>query len=383
MVPFRYNVRSLATRKTSSFLTAAVFALLSSLLFFVFSFSGGLKKTILDSATQRNWILLTRGVQWEADSYITLDQYDRLRFNSAIQSENGRPLISRELILGFIAAAENKPGTLSTAIRGVDVQAYSVHPNLRIESGRWPHSSASEIAVGRRLIALFPNLEIGQRIRFGRRVWQIVGVFSDGGSARECEVWTDLKDLQDDSRKGPGCSSIHLVLKHDSEDDLRTSLARDGGLRVDPMSEAEFYSDQASVADRLRTIGLTLGLLLGTGAVFEAMNTMFAAISRRRREIGILRTLGFSRGAVVLSFLAESVTLGLAGAVAGELLSIFVMRLVGLDSRLTTVGAYIFTFRTSFFALAAGLLGGTMSAIIGGIAPACRAAFMEISTATR
>jgi hypothetical protein len=118
MVPLRYNVRSLVTRKVYSLLTGMIFALVSSLLFFVFSFSGSLKETILGSAGQRNWILLTKGVQWEADSYITFDQYERVRFNPAIQSENGQGLISRELILGFIAASDNKPQTLSTAVRG-------------------------------------------------------------------------------------------------------------------------------------------------------------------------------------------------------------------------------------------------------------------------
>jgi len=383
MVPLRYNVRSLVTRKVSSLLTAMIFALVSSLLFFVFSFSGSLKETILGSAGQGNWILLTKGVQWEADSYITFDQYERVRFNPAIQSEHGQGLISRELILGFIAASDNKPQTLSTAVRGVDAEAYRVHPNVRIERGRWPQTGKSEMAVGRRLAALFPNLDIGEPVRFGRRVWQIVGIFSDQGSARECEMWTDLADLQDDSQKGSGCSSIHLVVKGGLGDELRSSLAREGRLRLQPIRESDFYSDQAIVADRLRAMGLVLGMVLSIGAVFEGMNTMFSAISRRRREIGILRAIGFSRRAVVLSFLTESATLGLAGSVTGGLLSILVMRVGGLDSRLSTAGAYIFTFRASPLAFSAALLGGTMIGIIGGIAPAFRAALMEISASSR
>ena len=189
--------------------------------------------------------------------------------------------------------------------------------------------------------------------------------------------------LQQDARFENGYSSFHIVLKPGTEETFRNALTEDARLTVDAISEKDFFAEQAKVADRLRALVLIVGLIVGTGAAFGGMNTMYAAVARRTREVGVLRTLGFSRGSVLTSFLVESVILALAGGVVGDLLAIFLGVAAGLDQRLMSVGNVVFSSAFSVNALAAGIAVALLIGIAGGLMPAWRAAHLPILESLR
>jgi putative ABC transport system permease protein len=259
-----------------------------------------------------------------------------------------------------------------------------VHRKLRIVSGRWPARGTSEMVVGRKLLARTPELALGSQIRFGRRTWKLVGAFSDNDSARESEIWTDLDVLrQDMGFANGGFASIHVVLKPGLEDAFKHALDNDARLRVDAETETEFYAQESEFAEQLRGLGLIVALILGVGATFGGMNTMYTAVARRGKEVGVLRALGFTRGNVLLSFVIESVAIGIAGGLIGELLAVAVATVTGLNSRLMNVGEFIFSFQLTAGALVSGIVAAAVIGLIGGLLPALRAARIGVMDSLR
>lgn len=385
MIPLRYNLRSVIERRTTSLMTALGVALVVMILLILLGFIAGLKRTVTLAGTRGNWIVLSRGVTNEPGSYIARQEFEVIRARAEIESgAGGVPLISPEILTGFNAEPDqpDNNGQFSL-VRGVYPIARRVHRAMRLASGRWPAPGRSEMVVGGKLAARFPGLRPPRELRFGRRMWSVVGVFSDRDSARESEIWTNLDVLQQDIRYANGFAALHLVLKPGSEESFKQALARDGRLRVDAMTEAEFYADQAKLADQLRALGLVVAVILGIGATFGGMNTMYAAVARRGQEVSVLRSLGFSRADVLSSFVLESVLLGLAGGAIGELLGVMVATLSGLNSRLMNVGMFIFSFRFTLGAFAAGLLAAALIGALGGFLPAWRAARIRIIDSLR
>jgi putative ABC transport system permease protein len=382
VIPLRYNLRSLTVRRTTSVMTALGIALVVMVLLLLLGLVEGLRHTMLLAGTPGNWIILSRGVVSEPASYISRDEYVIIRTRPEIAASlEGTPLISPELVTGFDPDPD-RPAA-QTFVRGVYPIAYAVHGHMRIVSGRWPAQGQSEMVIGQKLAAGHPNLAPPRQLRFGRRMWTVVGIFSDAGSSRESEVWTDVDILQQDIRYAQGFSSLHVVLTPGMERGFTAALQHDNRLRMDAVTEEDFYADQARLADQLRGLTLVIATILAIGATFGAANTMYAAVARRTREVGILRALGYGRGAVLTSIVTESVVLGLAGGVVGELLGFAVAHLTGLDSRAMEVGMFIFSFRLTFGVFVAGLILAALIGALSGIMPAWRAARLRVVDALR
>jgi putative ABC transport system permease protein len=385
VIPVRYNLRSLMVRRTTSLMTALGVALVVMIVFILLGFIAGLRSTMLQSGAGGAWIILSRGVTSEPGSYITREQYEILRSRAEIASDDsGQPLISPEAVTGFDATPDAVASNSGfTFLRRVYPIAYKVHGNMRIVTGRWPARGRSEMVVGRKLATRYPDLTPPHQVRFGRRMWTIVGVFADGGSTRESEVWTDLDVMQQDVRYANGFASLHVVLKPGMEDSLKLGLTRDARLKVDLMTEQEFYTQQSKLADQLRALGLVVAAILGIGAAFGGMNTMYAAVARRGKEIGVLRALGFSRGDVLVGFVIESVALAIMGGIAGEFLGLGIAGVTGLFSRQMKAGMFIFSFRLSPAAFIWGLAAAVLIGALGGLLPAWRAARLGVINSLR
>ncbi|MGA6972050.1 MAG: FtsX-like permease family protein [Candidatus Binatus sp.] len=376
MIPIRYNLRSLMVRRATSAMTASVVALVVMLLFILSGFVAGLRATVMANALTDNWIVLSRGTTDEGSSFISRDQYEIIKSRPQIAATaDGQALVSPEVITGFNPdpAASVTSGVMFTLLRGVYPIGYQVHSGMRLESGRWPSKGAAEMVVGSKLATRYPNLAVGSDFKFGRRTYKIVGVFSDRDSARESEMLTDLDILTQDIHTANGFEVLHVVLKPGMHDDFAKSLTTDSRVKVDTMSEQEFYAKQTAFVDQLRALGLIVALILAVGSVFGAMNTMYSAVARRTSEIGVLRVLGFSRFNVLASFVIESIVLALAGGILGELLGVIVAYSTGLSSQLMNVGEFIFRFRLTVGAFVSGLVAAILIGALGGLLPAWRA----------
>jgi putative ABC transport system permease protein len=385
VIPIRYNLRSLMVRRATSVMTAVVVALVVMILFILSGFVAGLRATVLRSATKDNWIVLSRGTTSEGGSYISRDQYEILKSRTQVAATpDGQALVSPEVITGFNPAANHpEAGSFGTLLRGVYSIAYQVHSKMKLEAGRWVEHGATEMVVGRKLAARYPFLTIGSDFKFGRNTFKIVGIFSDDESARESEVLTDLDVLTQDIHMGSGFSVLHVVLRPGMEDDFSKSLTTDARVKVEAMPEGEFYAKQTGFVEQLRALGLAVALVLAIGSVFGAMNTMYSAVARRTGEIGVLRVLGFSRFNVLTSFVMESVLLGIAGAVLGEVLGIIAAYATGLHSQLMNVGEFIFRFQLTGGAFVSGLIAGMLIGGLGGLLPAWRASRTRVIDSLR
>ncbi len=372
-------------RRTTSAMTALGIALVVMILFLLLGFVAGLRATMTRGGEADDWIVLSRAVTAEASSTVTREQYEIIRSRPEMASDPaGQPLVSPETVTAFNPTPDGPiDASAFTYLRGVYPIAFKVHRGIRIETGRMPSPGKAEMIVGARLAARFPALTPPHVIHFGRRDWTIVGTFSDHGSARESEVWTDLDLLAQDIHTGGFYSVLHVTLKPGMGAHFQDALTRDARLDLDATPESRFYANQSNLADQLRNIGVVVAIILAIGAVFGGMNTMYAAVARRSREVGVLRALGFSRGHILASFIIESAVLGLAGGIAGEILGVAVAYGSGLESRLMSVATFIFSFRLTPSAFASGLIAALIIGVLGGVLPAWRAARMGVIESLR
>ncbi|HZC45022.1 MAG TPA: ABC transporter permease, partial [Candidatus Acidoferrum sp.] len=292
MIPIRYNFRSLLERRTTSLMTVLGLGMVAMIFVILFGFIGGLKGTMLNAAGERNWVLLSQGATDETESFIPHALIDIIRVRPEIAAtDKGEPLVSREIFAG-VNISRDKHVREFVLMRGVTPIATQVHRNLRLVAGHWPTRGNGEWTIGQKIQAREPYMKIGTQMHYGRRNWTIVGIFSDDDSARESEIWTDYDDLLTDAQSpGKDTNSLHVALKPGASGALQQAIKSDGRLKIDAIPEREYYAEQTKVVDQLRSLGLVVALMLGVGAAFGGMNTMYSAVARRQREIGVLRVL--------------------------------------------------------------------------------------------
>jgi putative ABC transport system permease protein len=384
MVPLRYNARSLIERRTTSLMTVMGVALVAMIFVILFGFIGGLRDTLLSASNDNNWVVTARGAPDETSSFIAHDTIDVVRVLPQIATDGDRqPLLSPEDFDG-VNVSRNKRVKEFALLRSVMPIAYRVHRNMHLITGHWPVRGNGEWVIGQKLQARHPYLRPGTQFHYGRRNWNIVGIFADNGSVRESEIWTDVDDLKADYQTtNKNANSLHVVLKPGSGDEFAQAFKKDGRLALDAVTEAQYYSAQAKIAGQLQSIGLIVALALGIGATFGGMNTMYTAVARREREIGVLRVLGFTRANVLTSFVLESAMLGLIAGIVAQFLALLVASTTGLNNRLLSVGSLFFSYRPGLPAIVAGLLAGVAIGVIGGLTPAFRASRIRIVDALR
>jgi ABC-type antimicrobial peptide transport system permease subunit len=385
VIPIKYNVRSLMVRRMTSAMTAIGIAMVVLILFILFGFAAGLRTTVLKAALRGNWIVLSRGTTAEPQSFVTREQYDVLKTRLEIAlSATGAALVSPEMVTAFNPLPDGPLDQNNfTYLRGVYPMAFQVHRGIALVDGRMPQAGQPEMLVGQRLAAKFPNLAPGHELHFGHQTWRVVGTFSDQGSARESEIWTDLDVLQQEVHFGNGFSSLHIVMKPGMGDALQAAMLKDARLSLDAIPEDRFYAQQSTLADSLAGLGLIVAAILGVGAVFGGMNTMYTSVARRTREVGILRALGFSNASILASFILESILLALVGGVIGEILGVIIATTTGLSSHLMSIQMLIFSFKLTPYAFISGLGAALAIGILGGLLPAWRAARLNLLDSIR
>jgi putative ABC transport system permease protein len=382
MVPVRYNFRSVIERRATSLMTVLGVALVAMMFIIVFGFIAGLNQSLHNAGQDRNWIVLARGVPSENESYVPHPALEAISTLPEVTVDGEHhALVSAESLAG-VNVSRTRGAKEFALLRGVDPIALEVHPNLRMVQGHWPIRGNGEWVVGRKVLAHYPYLTPGS-FHYGHRDWKIVGVFADNDSARESEIWTDRQDLRNERHWDQGSASLHLVINPGTAEEFAHAIKSDGRFTLEAETEAEYYAAQEKVAGQLHALGLIVGLALGIGATFGGMNTMYTAVTRRGREIGVLRVLGFSRTNILSSFVLESAILGIAGGVTGVVLATVIAWTTGLTSRTMSIGAMFFSYQPTLGAIVAGVAVAAIIGIAGGLPPALRASRMGIIGALR
>ena len=385
-IPIVYNLRSMRARWLTA--VAAVLGIAGTVGVFVamLALAHGFRATLVNSGSPENVLIRRAGSSAELDGSVSLDQVQAIENEPGVAHDNGKPLVSPEavMIAGFNL---KKTGTnANVQIRGVSPIVLKVRPNVRIMEGRFFEPGLAELVIGKNVTSTYEGLELGKTIAFGGQTWTVVGVFDAGGSSFDSEVWADSRVLNQVYKRPENLyqSVTARLTSKDAFNTFKDSVTADPKLTVQVDHEVEYYARQSQVLTQLITIlGGLVVLIMGIGAVIGALNTMYALVSERSREIATMRAVGFPATSVVLSFVFEALLIAFIGGLIG---CICVLKLNGYTTgtmNMQTFSHVAFAFQVTPVLLLSGLLFALLMGLVGGVPPAIRAARRPIAVALR
>jgi putative ABC transport system permease protein len=380
------NLRNLPSRIGTSLVAVigigGVVAVLVSLL----SMGEGFRAALDLSGREDVAMILRGGSPDELSSSIGREEYNVIVLAPGIARDARGPIVSGELY-SIVDLPMRSTGTgANVPFRGVGERGPELRDGFGIVAGRMFQPGQNEVIVGRGAFSQFEGIDLGRQVRWGTQTWKVVGVFEAGGSVSESEVWTDAVVLRGVYRRGNTVQSVRARLNSAAAlQTVKASLERDPRVNLSVRSEQAFYADQSRILLALiKYVGTTIAVLMGVGAVFAALNTMYSAVSSRTREIATLRALGFGAAPVVASVLLESAVLGLLGGVVGGLL--VYLGLNGYQATTLNFGSFsqlTFAFTVTPNLLVTGLWYSLILGVVGGLLPGIRAARMPVTTGLR
>ena len=386
MIPIVYNARSMMQRPVSSSFTAVGIALVVAVFIAMLALGQGFSAALAGTGSDGNVVVLRKGADSELSSGLSRETARLLASSPHVATgPDGRPLVSPEVyVLIPLPRPHDTTSVANVVVRGVSDQAWTVRNNLAVIAGNRPQSGRLEICVGRKLLGRFEHLEIGSSLRFAGRDWSVVCHFSAGGSAFESEIWAENEQVMPVFR-GEFFQSVTFRLKDPTAfDEAKRAIESDPQTVVDLQRESTFYAGQTGIAGlMLRALAIVVTSIMAVGAIFGAVNTMYAAVGSRTSEIAVLLTLGFRPWQVLMSFLAESVLIAGVGAVLGALLALPVNGIVTSTTNWTSFSEFAFSFRITPLLLALGIGFGVVMGVVGGFFPAWRAARLQVVQALR
>lgn len=380
------NLRNVSERLTSSLVALVGIAGVVMVLIGVLSISAGFRAVLTLSGARDVAIVLRSGATDEMGSGLTQEQTRIIADAKDIARDAQGSIASPELYVIVDIPLKRTVTAANVPLRGVGPQAPQLRQNFRIVEGRNFTPGTFEIIAGRGASQQFAGLTVGNKLRWGTTDWSVVGIFEDRGSVAESEVWTDATVLQGAYNRGTTFQSMRVKLT--SPEAFRAfegALVKDPRLNVRMFTERDYYERQSrTLIAMVSTIGATIAVLMGLGAVFAALNTMYSAVSTRTREIATLRALGFSASPVVISVLTEALLIGLAGGVIGALVSYFAFNGVRASTmNMTTFSQITFAFTVTPTVLVLGVTYALILGFVGGLLPSLRAARLPITTGLR
>jgi putative ABC transport system permease protein len=380
------NLRNLPARIGTSLVAiigiGGVVAVLVSLL----SMGEGFRAALDLSGRDDVAMILRGGSSDELSSSFTREEYNVVVLAPGIVRDERGPVVSGELYTIVDLPMRSTGTSANVPFRGVGPRAVELRENFRIVAGRMFRPGQNEVIVGRGVFAQFGNVDLGREVQWGSQTWRVVGVFEAGGSVSESEVWADLVVLRGVYRRGNTVQIVRARLTSPAAlQTVRTALEHDPRVNVSVRSERAFYADQSRILLALiKYVGTTIAVLMGIGAVFAALNTMYSAVSSRTREIATLRALGFGAAPVVTSVLLEAAVLGLLGGVVGGVLVYFGLN--GYQASTLNWASFsqlTFAFTVTPRLLLTGLGYALLLGLFGGLLPGIRAARLPVTTGLR
>jgi putative ABC transport system permease protein len=384
-IPYSYSFRNLRTRKLTTVLTAAGMALVVFVFAATLMLAEGLQKTLVQTGSFDNVIVIRKGSQSEMQSGVDRDQASLIETQPEIATgADGRPLVAKELVVLISLFKRGTEQPSNIVIRGIGPASLALRPQVHIVVGRMPRPGSSEVIAGRSVAKRFIGAGLGETLRFGMRDWTVVGIFDAGATGFNSEIWGDVDQLMQAFRR-PVYSSVLFRLRDASDADaVINRLETDPRLTVEAKRETKYYSDQSEVmATFLRIMGITLTIIFSLGAVIGAMITMYAAVANRTAEIGTLRAIGFRRRSILAAFLLEAVFLGLLGGAAGLVCASFMQLITISTMNWQTFSELAFSFALTPRIAVQSMIFSLVMGLVGGVLPAARASRMNIVEALR
>ena len=380
-----YNLRSMIVRKGTAAMTAGGIAMVVAVFVMTLAIAQGFQKTLIASGAPDNVIVLRKGATAETVSAVFRPDIPLIDALPQIaRGTDGRPLTSPELVVIIALPRQTDDQPANVPVRGVGPRAFQVRESLKFVEGHPFTPGTREINVGKLAVGRFKGLTLGSEVRFAAVAWKVVGVFTADDASFESEVWGDVDQMMP-AFQNDEYQSVTLKLADRSMfDSFKASVEADPRLRLAPQREQDYYAEQSRpMTTVIRVFGTFVTVILSIGAMFGAMNTMYAAVAYRTREIGTLRALGFSRFRIVTAFLAESIALAAIGGIIGCALALPVHGLSTGTTNFSSFSEVAFKFRITPLLMAGGLFFAALMGTLGGLLPALRAARIPVARALR
>lgn len=385
-IPLTYNLRSLKARWTSTVVAVLGIAGTVGVFVAVLALARGFRATLVASGSPHNAIVRRAGATAEMESVVTLDQVHVIEDAPGVARGREGPLVSPEVVVIAGFPLKSTGTDANVQVRGVSPKVLSVRDSVRLVRGRFFRPGLNELVVGRNVARSYAGFELGRTVRFGGGTWTVVGVFDSGGSAFDSELWCDA-DVLNQVYQRPRNIFQSVTVRLASPAALtrfKDALTADPRVTVQVDRETDYYEKQSRLLTTLITVlGTIVALVMGVGAVFGALNTMYSAVAERGREIATLRALGFGSGAVALSFVFESLCLALIGGLLGCAAVLPLNGLVTGAMNWQTFSHLAFAFRITPLLLLSGLIFALLMGLAGGVPPAIRAARRPVAAALR
>jgi putative ABC transport system permease protein len=380
------NVRTMGQRVGSSAVAVVGIAGVVAVFVAMLSMAEGFRATMATTGSPDTAIVMRSGSDSEMVSILSREDVRIIGDAPGVRRGQHGPMASGELFVIVDLLKRSSSTTANVSLRGVSPSAFEVRPNVKIVQGRMFESGRNELIVGRGAAAQFSGIELGRTLKWGQNQWTVVGIFDAGGTLSDSELWCDAGVLQPAYRRGTSYQTVFAKLESpEAFTRFKDALTTDPRLNLKVMRETDYFAEQSQMVSTLiTTLGSIIALLMGIGAVFGAVNTMYSAVASRTREIATLRALGFGGGPVVVSVLAESALLSLVGGVIGGAIAY-----AGFNGfQTSTINWQSFSQVAFAFAVTPGLIAAGMSyalvmGLLGGLLPAVRAARLPIVSALR
>jgi putative ABC transport system permease protein len=383
-LPLKYNFRNLTVRKSSTLATAFSIGLTVGVFLMVMALARGIDLTLASSGEPLNLIVMREGSTAELNSSISRENLNNLIYLDGVVREGDQPLVSPETLTLIYKARKGMSQGSNVTIRGIGPMSNKLRSGFKTVTGRMFQPGLAEAVVSRRISERFQGLDVGDKFRIQATDYAVVGLFEAGGKAFESEIWVDVNSLASTTKRETFSSVLLRAKDQTALESLAKRITDDQQLHLKAVPERTFYEDQQGVASgALKGLAVFIALIMAVGAGFAGMNTMYAAVARRTKEIGTLRVLGFRRRSILIAFVLESVAIAVIGVAIGILLALPLNFVSTGTANFTTFSEIAFNFRVTPGLMLSGLIFGIGIGFLGSLLPSIRASRFKIVDALR
>ena len=383
-LPLNYSFRNALVRWRSTIATVLGIALVVFVFVLLQSLAAGIEKSSSNTGDPRNIMVVRKGSTAESASLISRQTLSEIRyFEEIARNESGEPIISADVLVLASLPRRDNSGEANVLLRGVTARGMELRPQVKLAAGRWFEAGKREIVVSAKLAKRFANFDIGQSFKTGSATFTVVGWLEGGGSAFDSECWLDADECRSTFERDMYSSFLIRPSDEAAGEKLIARIEADRRFKLKAEKEVEYYRKQTMTAAPIKWLGGFLAVMMSVGAVFAAMNTMYAAVGARTREIGTLRVLGFRRRAVVAALLMEGGLLALVGGVLGCAIAFYWNGYTTATMGMETFSEIVFEFRVTPKLVVQGLVFAVVVGLIGTLFPAIRAARLPVISALK
>jgi putative ABC transport system permease protein len=385
-LPVTYNLRNVLVRWRTTLFTILGVTLVVAVYVLLQSMAAGIEKSSASTGDPRNVLIVRKGSTAESSSQVTREQFRLLPYLPEIARDaQGRPLISADVLVLISLPRRTAAGEANVLLRGISPVGMDLRPQVKLVAGHWFNPGHRELVVSRRLAARFANFNIGESFHTGGKKLTVVGWMEGGGSAFDSEIWMDADEARAIFERDNYSSVLARVADGAVATSLTNRIEADKRLSLQADLEVRYYAAQTKTAMPFRFLGNFLAVSMSIGAVFAAMNTMYASVGARTREIGTLRVLGYRRRAILASFIIEGAILAFFGGVLGCGVAWVLHYWFGTTGTISfeSFSELVFRFRITPWLAMKGIIFSIIVGVAGSLLPAIRAARLPVMAALK